>query len=143
VQHVEVSHRFPVPPSAVWEVYTDHAGWSAWSGLPGAKLVREGSVDRNGTGAIRSFAGSVREEVLDFEAPARMSYSVVGGLFPVRNHLGEVLFEADGPGTRIVWRCRFDPVVPGTGWLLRGIVKVTFQRALRGLERRGLAAPRP
>jgi uncharacterized protein YndB with AHSA1/START domain len=133
MQHVEVTHRYEASPQEVWDVYTDHARWSEWSGFPGSRLVREGESDRNGRGAVRAFAGGVREEVLDFEPAKRMTYTVVGGPFPIRNHLGEVTFEPDGGGTRVVWRCRFEPKVPLTGGLLRRFIAGSFRRALAGL----------
>ena len=135
MQHVEVVHRFNAPPQAVWDVYTDHARWSEWAGTPGSRLVKEGSRERNGTGAVRAFLGGLREEVLDFEPPKRMTYRVVGGLFPIRDHLGEVTLEPDGDGTRLVWRCRFESRIPGLGGILQRFVTATFRRALRGLER--------
>lgn len=136
MQHVEVSHRYELPPQAVWDVYVDHGRWSEWSGFPGSRLVREGERDRNGTGAVRAFAGGVREEVLDFEPPKRMTYTVVGGPFPIQNHLGEVTFEPDGEGTRVVWRCHFEPRIPLTGALLQGFIARSFRRALAGLAKR-------
>ena len=139
MQHVEVRHRYAAPPQAVWDVYVDHANWSEWSGFPGSKLVQPGSPDRNGTGAVRSFAGGVREEVIDFEPPKRMTYTVVGGPFPITGHLGEVSFELDGEGTLVVWRCRFEPRIPLTGGLLQRFITGSFRRALDGLGRRGFA----
>jgi uncharacterized protein YndB with AHSA1/START domain len=136
MRHVEVVQRFEAPPEKVWEVYTDHERWSEWAGLPGSRLVREGSPDRNGRGAVRSFAGGVREEVVDFHPPKRMTYRVIGSSFPLRDHFGEVDFEPDGAGTRITWRCRFDSAVPGAGWLLERGITFVFARALRGLEQR-------
>ena len=134
MQEVEVSHRYDAPPQAVWDVYTDHARWSEWAGTPGSRLTKQGSPDPNGTGAVRAFVGGLREEVLDFEPPKRMTYTVTAGLFPVKDHLGEVRFEPDGDGTRIVWRCRFESKIPGLGGLLRRVVVSSFTKALEGLE---------
>jgi uncharacterized protein YndB with AHSA1/START domain len=140
VQQVEVTHRYDAPPQAVWDVYTDHARWSEWAGTPGARLLREGSPDPNGTGAVRAFVGGLREEVLEFEPPKRMTYTVTAGLFPIEQHLGEVLLEPDGTGTRVVWRCRFESRIPGLGGLLRRFVTSSFTRALAGLERHSFAS---
>ena len=141
MQQVEVVRRFPEPPERVFAVYTDHAGWSRWAGVGSSRLARPGHPHPNGTGALRLLGPgpfAAREEVLDFEPPKRMTYRVVGGGIPLRNHLGEVLFEPDGGGTRVVWRCRFESGVPGLGPLLRGIVTRVFRRALEGLAARGL-----
>lgn len=134
-QHVEVTHRYEASPQAVWDVYTDHARWSEWAGTPESRLVTPGHPDANGVGAVRGFAGGMREEVLSFEPPKRMTYAIVAGLFPVKDHEGEVLFEAEHGGTVVTWCCRFRPKIPGTGALLRRIVIATFRRSLEGLER--------
>lgn len=138
MQHVEVIRRFEAAPERVFEVYTDHAGWSRWAGFSKSWLEVEGTPDRNGTGAVRAFArGPVRvfEEVLDFDPPKRMTYRVVRGGLPMKSHLGEVHFEPDGGGTRVVWRCRFDSRIPGLGPLMRTFVARVFRDALEGLAR--------
>ncbi|MBW2418772.1 MAG: SRPBCC family protein [Deltaproteobacteria bacterium] len=140
MQQVEVTHRYDAPLEAVWAVYTDHARWSEWAGTPGARLAREGSPDKNGAGAVRAFVGGLREEILDFEPPKRMTYSVTAGLFPIKEHFGEVLFEPDGDGTRIVWRCRFESKIPGLGGLLQRFITWSFSKALAGLERHSFAS---
>jgi SAM-dependent methyltransferase/uncharacterized protein YndB with AHSA1/START domain len=144
MQHVEVERRFAAPPAQVWKVYTDHAGWSAWAGLGRARLETEGHPDRNGVGAVRCFTTggvSVFEEVLSFEPPKRMTYRVVRGGIPImKDHLGEVLLEPDGAGTRLIWRCRFDSSLPGLGPPMRWLVTRLFRRALAGLAKRGFAA---
>lgn len=132
--YVEVAHRYDAPVKDVWDAYTDHAHWREWAGTPGSRLVREGDLDRNGSGAVRAFTGGVREEILSFEPPKRMSYRVTAGM-PMKNHQGEVIFEADGPGTRVTWRCEFECRIPGLGGVMRRGVESTFRRALRGLER--------
>jgi uncharacterized protein YndB with AHSA1/START domain len=141
MQHVEVVRHFPEPPEQVFAVYTDHAGWGRWAGVGSARLARRGSPDPNGTGALRVVGPgpfAAHEEVLDFEPPKRMTYRVVRGPIPFRDHFGEVRFEPDAGGTRVVWRCRFEPSLPGLGPLLRAIVTRVFRRALDGLAARGL-----
>ena len=73
MQQVEVTHRYNAKPQDVWDVYTDHARWSEWAGTPGSRLAKEGSPERNGSGAVRAFAGGMREEILEFDPPKRMS----------------------------------------------------------------------
>jgi len=143
MQHVEVSRHYEAPPERVFAVYTDHAGWSRWAGVGSSYLDREGAPQRDGAGAVRVLGtGPVRayEEVVDFEPPRRMTYRVVRGGLPMRDHLGEVLFEPDGAGTRVVWRCRFESKIPGLGPVMRAIVTRVFRTALEGLATRGLAA---
>jgi len=138
MQEVRVEHRYAASPQAVWDVYTDHAGWHEWAGMPESRVVTPGTPDPNGTGCVRQLGagpGRALEQVVDFEPPKRMTYRLVGGKLPMRDHLGEVLFEPDGDGTRIVWRCRFESGIPGLGWALRLAVTAFFRHALKGLER--------
>lgn len=140
MQHVEVARRFDAPVHRVWERYTDHRGWTEWAGLGRVTLDPAGSPDPNGVGCVRKITTaslSVWEEVVDFEPERRMTYRLVRGAVPMRNHFGEVRFDPDGTGTRVVWRCRFDSMIPGLGWLLRRGVERMFADVLARLERRG------
>ena len=142
---VEVERHFAAPVEEVWRVYTDHAGWSAWAGFSKSWREVEGKPDRNGTGAVRGFASgrlSVLEEVLEFDPPKRMTYRVVKGEGPMKNHHGEVVCEPEGDGTRVTWRCRFDSKVPGLGWLMRLYVTRVFRTALDGLAAHAFPDPR-
>ncbi|MGY8802846.1 MAG: SRPBCC family protein [bacterium] len=134
-QRVEVKHRYNASPEAVWEIYVDHAKWSEWAGVGPSRLVTEGSPDRNGVGAVRGFSAGTLEEVLSFDAPKRMTYTLVGGLFPIKNHLGEVTLAADGDGTLLRWRCEFESKIPGLGGLFRRMITKTFTGGLEGLEK--------
>jgi len=143
VQHVEVTRRFSALPQAVWDVSTDHAGWKDWAGFATSRLETEGSPDRNGVGAVRVLgSGGVNaiEEITEFDAPKRMVYRLVGGAAPLKNHQGELVFEPDGEGTRVTWRCRFDSKIPGLGFLMRAGISRMFARALAGLERHSFAS---
>jgi uncharacterized protein YndB with AHSA1/START domain len=145
VQEVEVQRTYSAPIDVVWNVYTDHAGWHRWAGFPSSWIETPGETDRNGRGAVRGFGAngvSVLEEVLDFEPPKRMTYRMVRGGLPVKNHRGEVVFEPEDGGTRVVWRCRFDSKVPGLGPLMRYVVTRVFRGALEGLAQYGLHEPK-
>ena len=108
MKFVEVHAVIPAPIEAVWNRYTDHRSWTDWAGLGTVTLDREGSPAPNGVGCVRMISrGGVRvfEEVVSFEPPRRMSYRVVKGGIPIKNHLGEVEFEARGEQTLVTWRC--------------------------------------
>jgi hypothetical protein len=88
----------------------------------------------DGVGALRRFgvgpAGS-REEVVAWEPPHHLGYVVVSGL-PVRHYRSDVELRADGGGTVVVWQGSFDEIVPGTGALIRMILR----RMVGGFARR-------
>ena len=138
MQNVEVTRTFSATPEQLWRVYTDHAGWKAWAGMTHSSLDLQGTPDPNGTGAVRclgSYGINAHEEILDFDPPRRMTYRVVKGGLGMKNHLGEVLFEPSGRGTKITWRCRFDSKIPGLGGIMRIFVTRVFRTALEGLAR--------
>jgi len=140
MQHVEVVRRFDAPVGRVFERYTDHRGWTDWAGLGRVTLDRTGTPAPNGVGCVRKIttAGvSVYEEVVAFEPDRRMVYRLIRGLVPIRNHEGEVLFEPDGSGTRVTWRCRFDSMIPGLGGIIQRGVSRMFGDVLDRLARRG------
>ena len=145
MQSVEVARHFAAPVAEVWRVYTDHAGWSAWAGFSKSWLETEGRTDRNGAGAVRGFSSgrlTVFEEILEFDPPKRMTYRVMKGGPPMKNHHGEVLCEPEGDGTLVTWRCRFDSRIPGMGWLMRVFVTRVFRTALDGLAAHAFPDPR-
>ena len=142
MRHVEVERRVAGPRQAVWDAYTDYEGWTRWAGLGRVRLETEGAPQRHGVGAVREIRMGgivVLEEVLTFEPPERMTYRVVRGGLPMRDHLGEVVFEEVDGGTDVTWRCRFESRVPGLGPALEVVVATAFRRALWGLRRRRFA----
>ena len=143
MRHVEVEGIVEAPIQAVWERYTDHVSWTRWAGLGKVRLAREGTPPPNGVGCVRVISKlgvGVEEEVLSFEPPARMTYRVVRGGLPMRDHLGEVCFEEHPRGTRIVWRCRFESRIPGLGGLFQTMITRLFRNALAGLARESFPA---
>lgn len=143
MQHVEVEERFAAPPEAVFDRYTDHVSWQRWAGLGGVTLAREGVPAPNGAGCVRVIrtAGiGVHEEILTFERPRRMTYRLIKGPVPLRDHLGEVIFEPAGVGTRVIWRCQFNSALPGMGAVLRWFITRLFRQVLAGLQRELSAA---
>lgn len=138
MQHVEVTKIIDAPIETVWNRYTDHVSWTKWAGLGKVRLAKEGVPAPNGVGCVRVFSSAgveVHEEVLSFDAPRRMTYSVIKGGIPLRDHLGEVTFAPEGESTRIVWRCQFNSKIPGLGGLFRFVITRLFRNALGGLAR--------
>lgn len=136
MQHVEVIKTIDAPVEQVWNRYTDHVSWTQWAGFGKVRLEKQGVPPPNGVGCVRVFTSAgLHEEVLSFDAPRRMTYRIVKGTVPIKDHLGDVSFEAQGNGTRIVWRCQFESRIPGLGGLFRMFITRTFRNALDGLEK--------
>ncbi len=141
MRNVEVERIVEAPIEEVFRRYTDHAAWSSWAGLGKVTRERDGAPSKNGVGCIRVFNNGLkmREEIVSFDEPTRMTYRIVG-FSPLRGHLGEVTFEPHETGTRVVWRCQFDSRIPFTGAAIeRALVKL-FTVTLSRFARHGLAA---
>ena len=126
------------PPETVFEVLTDHAGYSKLTPLRKSELERPGEVDPNGVGAIRRLTAvgpPMREEVIAYEAPSRFSYTVLSGL-PVRNHVGTVELAADaGGGTKMVYAIRTQPTLPVVGFAVVAVVKQAVKGLIDGIAK--------
>ena len=97
-------------------------------------LLREGDPPPDGVGALRRFAfgpGGSKEEVVAWDPPHHLGYVAVRGL-PVRHYRADVHLEADGTGTVVTWRCTVEPLIPGTGAVLR----FALERMVRGFALR-------
>ncbi|WP_433329177.1 SRPBCC family protein [Spirillospora sp. CA-294931] len=105
--------------------------WNEWGSFPTrARRVSEGEQSPNGVGAIRKIPPA-REKVVEYDPPGHYAYVALSGL-PVRDYRAVVDFEDQGTSSLVRWHARFDPLIPGTGPLLR----VFFQRMLNSFAHR-------
>ena len=137
---IEVEERFLVTGrrEAVWAVYSDHVGWSTWTGLGRVTLARAGQLELDGVGAIRAidnFGLVVREEITGFAPPERLTYRLLPGPVPMHDHAGEVLFEDRGEATSVVWRCHFEARL-GLWTAMQATAAGTFRHVLWRLDQR-------
>jgi uncharacterized protein YndB with AHSA1/START domain len=139
------TREIAAPPETVFEVLTDHRGYSAVTPLRRSVLEREGESAPNGVGAIRVLTAvgpPLREEVVAYEPPLRFSYKLLSGL-PVRDHLGTVELTPNGGGTRMVYAVRTTPTVPVVGAGVIAVIKVGVKQLIDGIakdsERRAAA----
>jgi uncharacterized protein YndB with AHSA1/START domain len=134
------------PPEVVFDLLTDHRGYSELTPLRQSELEREGEPPPNGVGAIRVLTAvgpPLREEVIAYERPSRFSYTVLSGL-PVRDHVGTVSLEPAGAGgTKVTYALRTNPTVPLAGGVVVAAVKQAIKWLLNGVsaeaERRAAA----
>jgi uncharacterized protein YndB with AHSA1/START domain len=137
---IRVERHVGAPPGAVFEVLADHAHYDRFDGIRRSELVRAGSPEANGVGAVRwVWIGPLRfaEEVTAFEPPARLDYVItdVKGL-PFRHEGGSIRLEPDGGGTHAVWTSSFEIPIPLLGRPLDRIFSTQLERGFgRTLER--------
>ena len=83
---VNVERTIPAPIEAVFDVISDHAGYSRFPGIQSSELVREGEAEPNGLGALRRIRSRplrFEEEITRFERPSRMDYLIVDVNAPI------------------------------------------------------------
>jgi uncharacterized protein YndB with AHSA1/START domain len=120
------------PPSTVWALLTDTAAWPRYAPVKSVVVERPGDEDVNGVGqirAIRTWAGTVREQVTAFEPERRLGYTLLSGA-PVRDYRGVITLEASGDGTRYLWEIEFD-----AAWYLAPLMTLIAKRTVRSTMR--------
>lgn len=137
--------QIAAPPETVFEVLTDHRGYSKITPLRRSELEREGEPAPNGVGAVRVLSAvgpPLREEVVAYEPPVRFSYKLLAGL-PVRDHLGTVQLTPSDGGTKMVYAVRITPTVPLVGAGVVAAVRIGVKQLIDGIakdsERRAAA----
>ena len=140
------TREIDAPPETVFEVLTDHAGYSKLTPLRRSELERQGEVDPNGVGAIRRLTvvgPPMREEVIAYEAPGRFSYKVLSGL-PVRDHVGTVELTDEDGRTKMVYAVKTQPTLPVVGFAVVAAIRQAVKGLVDGVakesERRAVAA---
>jgi Polyketide cyclase / dehydrase and lipid transport len=134
---VEASGFTSAAPHSVWPLIGEAERWAEWAGFTRATLERPGTGDPQGVGALRHFSigpGGSREEVVAWEPPHHLAYTIVSG-FPVREYRADVHLEAEGGGTRVRWEATFDERFPGTGAVMRVVVDRLIHRFVHRLVR--------
>ena len=137
MQAFELVARIPASAEQVFGVLTDHRGLADWSGAREVVLRQDGDPPPNGLGAIRVIRGAglaIEEEVTAFDPPKRMSYRISAGL-PIRDHQGEVQVTPLEDASEVRWKVCFRPLVPGTGPLLRYLLRRGLEGVLARLTR--------
>lgn len=130
-------NQIAAPIDVVWATLTDHEQYREFTPLPTSRLVREGDADRNGVGAVRHFGVGplgTREEILAFDAPHHMAYTIVGGL-PVRDYRADVTLAEAGDGTTMTYEGSFQPIVPGTGGVIGLVMRTAVKQLIAGVTK--------
>jgi hypothetical protein len=135
-QSFSVTRVASAPREKVWALVSTASSWKDWAGVMRSSLEREGVPPPDGVGAIRLLGPPVlgsREEVVEWEAPAHLGYVIMTGI-PVKNYRADIRLDEktapDGSGvtTVIEWSATFDPKIPGTGPLMKSVLKALISR---------------
>ena len=128
------------PPERVFALLAAGDRWQEWAGpfvprsrwqVPGDPVGGVGAVRRLGLGPLASL-----ERITRSQPPYRLSY-VVDSAAPYRGYDSTVILTPlpDG-GTAISWRSTFEPIVPGTGLVLRWFLRAVVASFARNLARK-------
>ncbi len=145
----KVNCFIPAPIQQVFELVTDHGNYDQLESVVQSQLLKEGSAQRNGIGAIRELeVSSVRfkEAITVYEVPSRFEYQVLECYlcfgnngrsikFPLIHHKGLLTFEEHNGGTKIFWLSQFTVALPFgllIAKLMRPFVERAFSRILQG-----------
>lgn len=146
---VRFSEHFDAPPAQVFPYFAQHETFGAMAGGPLAaqiKFIRriKSGVDAkqpDGVGSVRriGYGPIAFEETVRVSTPGkRIEYFISRGS-PLKNHEGVIEFSPEGKGTRVDYVISFEPKVPGTGGVLKGVLKgmisPAFARIRKALAR--------
>ena len=118
------------PVEGVFEAMADHARYDRFRPIGSSELLKEGTTDRNGVGAVRRLkAWPLRfdEEVTAYESPSRLDYLIIDINGPVEHEGGSIRFEPTASGTHVLWTSTFRVTIP----LLGGLLGVAFAFLLK------------
>ena len=125
-----VERETAAAPERIYNLLADAPAWKDWAPLVSySELIRQGTPDRLGAGAVRRIGGlgflRVDEEILEARPPHYQCYKAVRGI-PVSEYRGEVHLDSVDGRTKLVWTGTFTPRVPGSGRLLATLLGLTI-----------------
>ena len=139
---IDLDKTLAAPIDEVFELLSDHAGYTRFRGFSTAEMVREGTEERNGVGALRRLVVRplrFEEEITAFERPTRMDYVIRRVNIPLRHEGGTIELSEAAGGTRVRWRSVFTVPVPVAGPALAAplalAIRRGFVRLLDDIER--------
>ena len=121
MQTIVVERTINAPIEQVFDLLSDHANYKQFDGIRDSWLVKEGTEERNGNGAVRRIdLGAVwfEEEISNFHRPTSMDYRILRSRPPIEHESGEIRLEETERGTRVTWTSVFRIRIPVVGRVL-------------------------
>ena len=122
---VTVTRTINAPIEKVFDLLADHGNYRKNFGVKGSKLIKEGTPDRNGLGAVRWIDAGImqfEEKITAYERPRRFDYLIVKCSAPLEHEGGSVRLESVGNATKVTWTSVMRMKVPVIGGLLTAIL---------------------
>jgi hypothetical protein len=134
---VLVREFFERPVSDVFALVSDHEKFL--SGLAGttARIIKPGTVERNGLGCIREVRVGDRvryvEEITQWQPPNSFEYVIREASIPIRHFGSRLDFTARQGGTDVRWQSHFAVPVPIIGWAAGPLMKRRYESAFSAM----------
>jgi hypothetical protein len=75
MQTIDIGTHLHALIERVWEFFSDYEGYTSFKGVSKAKLLQEGSSEKNGVGAVRMVrvtGVTFIEDIVTFDPPYRL-----------------------------------------------------------------------
>ena len=125
----EVNRTTRAPAATLFRLETDGGTWSEWAKplVMQSGWEREGDPAPGGIGAVRKVGMwplLVREQTVEYEQDRRHVYELIGPRTPAKGYRGEAIFTPNASGgTDLYWKGSFTEAIPGTGPMMRAILR--------------------
>jgi hypothetical protein len=140
----EVNRTSRAPAATLFLLETDGGRWADWAKpiVMQSGWERQGDPAPGGIGAVRkvgTWPFLVREQTVEYEQDRRHVYELIGPPTPAKDYRAEAVFTPnDAGGTDLRWSGSFTEAIPGTGpvmrTLLRGAIKFFSARLVKVAE---------
>jgi uncharacterized protein YndB with AHSA1/START domain len=147
----EINRTCSAPAATLFRLETDGARWADWARplIVQSSWVQQGDPAPGGIGAVRKvglWPVLIREQTVEYEQDRRHVYKLIAPSTPAKDYQGEALFTPNASGgTDLRWRGSFTEGVPGTGPIMRAVLRGTIQlissRLIKAAERETPTGP--
>lgn len=139
---VELERTIQAPLVDVFDWLTDATNYQRAPFVRRVTPVRPGDTTGHGVGAVRLIVTPLirlTEEVVEYDPPVLMRYSLLKSVPPLRHQEGHMAFSECPAGTRVHWSTTFElasPILPALCTrLFLPVVREGFRLVLRTAER--------
>lgn len=132
--NVAVYRTIKVPLKKVWAV----AGDFTKSPVPSwpIEIINQGDESNLKIGCerlVKEGNKTYHERLLSVNPPYSFTYEMLSGA-PLKSYLGKVMLQPEGDTTHVTWSADIEPKIPGTGWIVKLVLKKSFNRFIDELE---------
>jgi uncharacterized protein YndB with AHSA1/START domain len=132
VKTIKVIRVVGAPIDRVFARLSDHEGYARFPGVRSARLLKVGTIEKNGVGAVREIASafmSFDEEITGFDRPRRMDYRIIRSRPAIDHKGGSIELETVDGGTRVTWTSTLQVKTPVLANVLTKIAAAIGARA--------------